>query len=415
MICPIEGRSLDDQQLACIIKETRNHIVVAGAGTGKTITVITMKNEIVKSYGEMDIANYLYKNGINYQYENPYKINTATEEYARYAPDFYLPDEDIYIEYFGINRNGKVPDYFTAENNKTPSETYKASMTWKRMLHAGNNTVMLELYSYDMMEGQLLQELEEKLKVENVAFNPKSDSALWDEIKKKLRSSNESAMMSAYASNHANEFSLGMIEGYTAKNTVTFMEGTIADLPPNSSVFFIGRYNNDIRVFENSPFKCHYENATGKTMVQYTKRSDLKIEFLSAHRSKGLQADYVFIINNKGKSYGFPSKIQNVEVVQLLLEASDDYQYSEERRLFYVAITRTRKKAWLLVEKYNKSVFVQEFFSGFAKEIMNERYTCPKCGGRIFKKKSVHGEFFGCSNYRLGCTYTKNIAVKKQA
>jgi len=102
-------------------------------------------------------------------------------------------------------------------------------------------------------------------------------------------------------------------------------------------------------------------------------------------------------------------------VVQLLLEASDDYQYSEERRLFYAAITRTKKKAWLLVEKDNKSVFVQELFSGFAKELMAERYTCPKCGGRNFKKKSVHGEFFGCSNYHKGCTYTKNIAVKKQA
>ena len=160
--------------------------------------------------------------------------------------------------------------------------------------------------------------------------------------------------------------------------------------------------------------KCHYENATGKTMVHYPKRSDLKIEFLSAHKSKGLQADYVFIINNKEKSYGFPSKIQNDAVVQLLLEESDDYQYSEERRLFYVAMTRTKKKAWLLVQKDNKSVFVQELFSGFAKELMTERYTCPQCGGRIFKKKSVYGEFFGCSNYHKGCTYTKKIMVKRQ-
>ncbi|WP_423230046.1 UvrD-helicase domain-containing protein [Acetobacterium bakii] len=574
MICPIEGRSLDDQQLACILKETRNHIVVAGAGTGKTITVIakikfllkankfkpneilvlsftnasatemcqrirketgvsidamtfhklgmtiitavngvkpnitqislsafirqalneliknplylkkfitylyfhrtkqksefefttqteyndylelnqpiTMKNEIVKSYGEMDIANYLYKNGINYQYEVPYKINTATEEYARYVPDFYLPDEDIYIEYFGINRNGKVPSYFTGKNNKTASQTYKESMIWKRMLHTENNTVMLELYGYDMLEGQLLQELEEKLKAENVSFKPKSDSELWVEIKtthksifeslgrlfetvinlvkindypfekvyalnkvhkgnqyqnnrsvleliepifnryaaelnknseidfndminlaskyvadgkyqhpygyvivdeyqdiskarynllkhmrdkndyglfcvgddwqsiygfagsdlnyildfdrywgvsekskiettyrfspsliqvsgefvmknpkqikKKLRAANEALTVSAHGSNHANEFSLGLIEGYTAKNTVTFMENTITDLPQNSSVFFIGRYNNDVKIFENSPFKCHYEKVMGKTI-----------------------------------------------------------------------------------------------------------------------------------------------------
>ena len=71
---------------------------------------VTMKNEKVKSYGELKIANFLFQNGINYIYEAPYKIDTRTEEYGQYYPDFYLPDYDIYLEYFGIK-------YLTAKYN----------------------------------------------------------------------------------------------------------------------------------------------------------------------------------------------------------------------------------------------------------------------------------------------------------
>ena len=66
----------------------------------------------MKSYGEVEIANFLYLNGIEYIYESPYKIDTRTKEFGQYKPDFYLPDYDIYIEYFGIDRNGNPPAYF---------------------------------------------------------------------------------------------------------------------------------------------------------------------------------------------------------------------------------------------------------------------------------------------------------------
>ena len=74
----------------------------------------------------------------------------------------------------------------------------------------------------------------------------------------------------------------------------------------------------------------------------------MQIIFLTAHRSKGLQADYVFILNNKKSRMGFPSKMQDAPILKLLLENSDNYPHSEERRLFYVALTRAKKKAILL-------------------------------------------------------------------
>ena len=113
----------------------------------------TIKNEIVKSYGEMDIANYLNQNNINYIYEEPYKYDVADTEYGQYRPDFYLPDYNIYIEYFSIDRNGEVPPYFKPSHNMNATQSYQESMRWKRQIHKENNTVMIECYAFEKSEG----------------------------------------------------------------------------------------------------------------------------------------------------------------------------------------------------------------------------------------------------------------------
>lgn len=50
---------------------------------------------------------------------------------------------------------------------------------------------------------------------------------------------------------------------------------------------------------------CHYNNVSGFIDVRYKSRPDLNMSFLTAHKSKGLQADYVFIINNKNREWAF--------------------------------------------------------------------------------------------------------------
>ena len=138
------------------------------------------------------------------------------------------------------------------------------------------------------------------------------------------------------------------------------------------------------------------------------------MQFITAHKSKGLQADYVFIINNKDRGMGFPSKIQDAPLVNALLEGSESYQFAEERRLFYVAMTRAKIKAFLVTVDGNESVFVKELESQYEKELKTEKYACPRCGGRLVKRSGVYGEFYGCSNYRsLGCTYKKKIGGRQ--
>lgn len=136
---------------------------------------------------------------------------------------------------------------------------------------------------------------------------------------------------------------------------------TLNSLPNFSTVYMLGRYNKDIDVLR----KCEgltvlYDSYNKKESVICDKRIDLNIEFLTVHKSKGLQADYTFVINNKNSEMGFPSKIIDDEFTKSLLDFSDDYSYAEERRLFYVALTRCKIKCFLVIEEGNESVFIDE-------------------------------------------------------
>ncbi len=105
--------------------------------------------------------------------------------------------------------------------------------------------------------------------------------------------------------------------------------------------------------------------------------------------------------------------MQDAPILRLLLEDCDNYPYSEERRLFYVALTRAKKKAILLTLSGKESEFVMELRSVYEDEMKREAFTCPLCGGRLVKRSGKYGEFFGCSNFRnQGCSYTRNINKK---
>ena len=91
-------------------------------------------------------------------------------------------------------------------------------------------------------------------------------------------------------------------------------------------------------------------------------RKDLKIKFLTVHKAKGLECDYVFILNTFNSLMGFPCNITDDKLIKMLLKNKEDFPYSEERRLFYVALTRAKKKIFLMVN--------QSSMSGFVKEIM---------------------------------------------
>ena len=63
---------------------------------------------------------------------------------------------------------------------------------------------------------------------------------------------------------------------------------------------------------------------------------------MTVHRAKGLGYDNVIIINARNEVYGFPSQVQEDPVLKFVVKDDHSIEYAEERRLFYVALTRTK-------------------------------------------------------------------------
>ena len=125
----------------------------------------SLKGELVKSFEECEIANFLYLNGIDYEYERLYEHETGTADKGPYRPDFYLPSPDIWIEHFGINAEGKTAPYI-------PQEEYLEQMEWKKELHQSQGTTLIETFSHECAAGTLLGNLEKKLLANDVPLSP---------------------------------------------------------------------------------------------------------------------------------------------------------------------------------------------------------------------------------------------------
>jgi DNA helicase-4 len=524
----------------------------------KKFDLRSLKGDKVKSLEECYIANYLYVNGVNYLYENPYEVKTASKLHRQYKPDFYLPEYGIYIEHFGVDRKGKTAPYVMQSE-------YNDQMLWKRNLHTTNQTTLIETYSYERQEGQLLTNLEKKLREKGVAFNQmpgervfeklesmgKIDpfikllakflnlyksygknieeirnqvdqkdtrtkvflevfSKVYDDYTSHLENSKEidfndmiskattyvkngkyesgfkyilvdefqdisqsryRLLKSLLDQNEAKLFCVGddwqsiyrftgsdlsimvnfeenfgfsetsflqetfrfgdklcdfsskfilqnpiqikktIVSGRKEENpVVTIIQNgaeqavkeiisKIAESGEKESVFIIGRYG--------------YLELDNLYLLR-RKFPELTIEFTTAHSSKGLQADHVILIGLTSGEHGFPCEIADDPVLNLVLADKDAFRNAEERRLFYVAVTRAKKHVYLVVDpNKNVSSFVSEIRHGdyeinyFGEEVQVSN--CPICKtGEIVQKHGPYSVFYSCNNY----PYCEYIAKK---
>lgn len=129
----------------------------------------------------------------------------------------------------------------------------------------------------------------------------------------------------------------------------------VASIPLDKSIFLLGRYSFDDYYLS---FMYQFIKEGNKFFYVIGGR---KIEFLTVHKSKGLEADYVILLQCNKDTYGFPSLVSDDPVLNYVLTKSDQFPYGEERRLFYVAITRAKMKTLVLYDKRFPSVFVDEF------------------------------------------------------
>lgn len=147
-----------------------------------------------------------------------------------------------------------------------------------------------------------------------------------------------------------------------------------------------------------------YNEATGELNIAGLE--SVNITFITAHKSKGLEADNVIVLNLKNDLYGFPNKLTDDPIISLLLSAPEACRFAEERRLFYVALTRTKNKVYLLTPE-NESLFTKEI-KRYSNYLVQGRYgeselvNCPWCktGRLIIRQNSQTGKsFVGCSHY----------------
>ena len=541
----------------------------------------TLKNEFVKSNEELVIANYLFINGINYEYEKPYGIETSTLDKRQYTPDFYLPDYGIYIEHYGIDRNGNAPQY-----DKEASDEYVRSMNWKRQIHNENQTKCIETFSYEFNEGIIFDNLKVHLLENGVEFRPLSqaevfsalhnvyigrdfssffnlimtfislykaqikDDTGFDELKAQLNGSlydtSRTCLFLDICKNIYNYYmqnlramdkidfddmilqSIDLLDSTPnfkykyiivdefqdiSQSRTKFLQKLIEH--GNSKLFAVGddwqaiyRFAGcDINVFlefeniftgaklnyitsthrnsaelqqivepfitsnpnqykkhiksakhQDKPVRVVYHkgnkamaftktledisaiNSNAKVLVLGRNRRDidafickeiqvfdykkithydypkLEISYSTVHGSKGLESDFVVLISGEDAQNGFPNKTEDDNVLTLVLGKRDNFQYAEERRLFYVALTRTRSIVYLLSDKKKSSDFIQEIknkcyiMEDESDEKEESEYLCPWCksGYLIVRKSEIDGKFFyGCSNFPY-CTYTNN-------
>lgn len=565
---------------------------IKDTGIEKSKSYKTLKNEQVKSLEETKIANFLFMNGIKYEYEKLYPFESDDTLRKAYKPDFYLTDYDIYLEHFGISKDFTVPWLSPVEEKK-----YLDGIQWKRAFHQEHNTRLIETYSYYSSEGILLKKLQEILEQNGVVlkardftdvFNTvyasksnkyfsefinlcctfinlfKSDNFKIEQIEelKKAYCKSEPSdflcertelflsiikiILSEYqnflASNNSIDFS-DMINiaaekveagceiipykyvivdeyqdisksrfnflkaivdktnaklfcvgddwqaiyrfagsdislftdfekyfGYTKilkiektyRNSQNLIDEAsrfvlqnplqlkkqlrsdkkleyplvfwgydeepykalaqsinkiISEFGINSSILILGRTNHDKDILKKSGlFRFSMNNR--KEVIDYIKAPEVQIDFLSVHKSKGLEADNVILLNFKNDKLGFPNQIADDDVLNLVLTNAEKYKFAEERRLFYVAITRTKNRTFVLTDNKNPSPFFKEFkesdsvcFVNIKKMETEKQTLCPLCKTGTLYKVAHEGRYFvGCSNYPK-CNYTLRDAT----
>lgn len=182
--------------------------------------------------------------------------------------------------------------------------------------------------------------------------------------------------------------------------------GTLSRLPNDKSIYILGRYSFDVDILKSNDFEVYMKG--DKTFIKHDGR---EYPYLTAHQSKGLEADYVLLLNCNSGAYGFPSTISDDPVLSRVLSENDHFEFGEERRLFYVAITRGKRMTYLFYDKKHPSTFVTEIEPDVP---LADR--CPVC--QAGRKTMVHSgvtkngsKFYTyiCSNTAAGCDYRQTI------
>ena len=512
----------------------------------RSVELRTLNGERVRSFEELSIANFLAEHGIEYAYEAPYPVPTATTQHRQYQPDFYLHEHDLYIEHFALDEHGNPPPGWTG---------YAEGVHWKRELHRRHGTSLIVTSSWQHEQDTLLRALRDELEEQGVILEPVPRETLieklseqqysWlakllatfldhvktsvlssgelrkracaggdrrrnarfldvfeqvqacyeqlladeekldfhDLINRAVRHTREGRWKSRYRYVLVDEFQdisagrMRLLEALNGQDVAYFLAGDdwqsiyrfagsdvrlvqgcgahlghvqerelsqtfrFADGILRPSTAFIRRNPEQTQralhslssatdrgltiVYHKSPAEglalalqeiettsagerlsvlvLGRFNFSRDALNSLQRSNSLQVEFSTVHKAKGREADYVVVLDLKDDLYGFPARIEDDPLLELVLPPVNGkaYPIAEERRLFYVAMTRARGGVWLVTDKFGPSPYVTELKreTGGLREIGESLVmACPKClRGRLVPSRSEDN--LRCTNF----------------
>ena len=188
----------------------------------------------------------------------------------------------------------------------------------------------------------------------------------------------------------------------------------------DSSILLIGRYNYDMYKLCQTGF---FSEASDN-QLRSVKYPDARLTFMTAHSSKGLGYDNVILVNMSEGKYGFPSQIENDPIIKLVTYEDNSIPFAEERRLFYVALTRTKNRVYILTPDNKPSRFLIELIKDYSLPHSDKlnmdvvdmfQLRCPVCG---YPLKYEFNKNYGlnlwiCTNEPEVCDFMTNDKVHK--
>jgi DNA helicase-4 len=191
----------------------------------------------------------------------------------------------------------------------------------------------------------------------------------------------------------------------------------------------VSRKSAGSRVLVLSRYKAPIEHLAMKELVEEFGERGLRLDPTTIHRSKGLEADHVVVMGLSSRSPSFPSATEDDPVLQLVSAAPDGFLSSEERRLMYVALTRSKGRVYLLHSTSEPSPFVEELLEREKGKLevlgrVSDRLLCPRCQGRTILRREGDGwVIWGCMHFPMcdgrlaaceGCNEGAMVAVDRQ-
>lgn len=186
----------------------------------------------------------------------------------------------------------------------------------------------------------------------------------------------------------------------------------------NKSILVLGRHSFDINDLIRLKPDSRIKYIERTNTIEVKGFEEINIKYLTVHKSKGTEADNVIILNLRNHLLGFPNKMTDDPILSLLLSEEEEYRFAEERRLFYVALTRTKNEVILLIPS-EASLFTEELLKDHHYLLVKNdgklnNTNCPYCktGKLVIRQNSLNGtQFLGCSHYP-SCNQTyKSIEI----